>query len=83
MDRAAAAGLVRRTPDPQDARIVRVRLTPKGDHLVTALTEAHLAELYQLAAALAGLASASQRQPAGYATAELLVSLAAGQGSAR
>jgi DNA-binding MarR family transcriptional regulator len=56
VDRAEAAGLVRRSADPQDARVVRVRLTPKGDRLVTTLTEAHLAELHHLAAALSDLA---------------------------
>jgi DNA-binding MarR family transcriptional regulator len=52
VDRAESAGLVRRVDDPQDARVVRVELTRKGDRLVTDLTEAHLAELHQLAAAL-------------------------------
>lgn len=52
VNRAELAGLVRRTPDPGDARIVRVTLTRKGDRLVTKLTEAHLAELDSLAAAL-------------------------------
>ncbi len=61
VDRAEAAGLVRRTPDPQDARVVRVRLTPKGDRLVTALTEAHLAELHHLAAVLNDLAPDGER----------------------
>jgi len=74
VDRAAAAGLVRRTSDPQDARIVRVRLTPKGDRLVTALTEAHLAELHHLAAALNELAPGAQRPAAAYGAAEPLLS---------
>ncbi|HWG02281.1 MAG TPA: MarR family winged helix-turn-helix transcriptional regulator [Trebonia sp.] len=52
VDRAEAAGVVRRTPDPDDARVVRVELTEKGDRLVTALTTAHLAKLYELAGAL-------------------------------
>jgi DNA-binding MarR family transcriptional regulator len=52
VDRAEAAGVVRRTPDPDDARVARVELTEKGDHLVTELTAAHLAGLYELAAAL-------------------------------
>ncbi len=52
VDRAEAAGLVRRRTDPDDARVVRVTLTGKGDRLVTQLTEAHLAELYKLAAVL-------------------------------
>jgi DNA-binding MarR family transcriptional regulator len=46
------AGLVRRTPNLHDARLVTVALTCKGDGLVTRLTEAHLAELHGLAAAL-------------------------------
>jgi DNA-binding MarR family transcriptional regulator len=52
VDRAEAAGLVRRIPDAQDARIVRVQLTAKGDRLLTTLTEAHLAQLHHLAASL-------------------------------
>src|ERR1041384_8818217 len=35
VDRAEAAGLVRRVPDPVDARVVRVELTGRGDGLVT------------------------------------------------
>lgn len=52
LDRAEAAGLVRRGPDADDARVVRVMLTAKGDRLVTELTKSHLIELYKLAAVL-------------------------------
>ncbi|MGH3282092.1 MAG: MarR family winged helix-turn-helix transcriptional regulator [Trebonia sp.] len=52
VDRAEAAGVARRRPDPHDARVVRVELTEKGDRLVTELAAAHLAKLYELAAAL-------------------------------
>jgi DNA-binding MarR family transcriptional regulator len=52
VDRAAAASLVRRVADDRDARIVRVRLTPKGDRILTELTPAHLVELHSLAAIL-------------------------------
>ena len=52
MDRAEAAGVVRRVPDGDDARVVRVELTGKGDTLVTDLTSAHLAKLHELASAL-------------------------------
>jgi DNA-binding MarR family transcriptional regulator len=52
VDRAEAAGMVCRQPDSDDGRVVRVRLTEKGDQLVTALTSAHLVELYNLADAL-------------------------------
>ena len=50
LDRAEAAGLVRRCPDADDARVVRVMLTAKGDRLVTELTQPHLAGLCKLAA---------------------------------
>jgi DNA-binding MarR family transcriptional regulator len=52
VDRAEAAGMVYRSPDPDDARVARVELTSKGDALVTDLTTAHLEKLYELAAAL-------------------------------
>lgn len=52
VDRAETAGVVRRRQDPDDARVVRVELTEKGDKLVTDLTTAHLAKLHELAAAL-------------------------------
>jgi len=52
VDRAEAAGLVRRQPDPADGRLVRVRLTAKGNGVLHALTEAHLVQLHDLAAVL-------------------------------
>lgn len=70
VDRAEGAGLVRRSPDPQDARIVRVKLTRKGDQLVIELTKAHLAELRKLAAVLNELA------PGGLAAGEDIVASA-------
>lgn len=61
VDRAEAAGVVYRRQDEQDARVVRVLLTGKGDQLVQDLTAAHLAELYHLADALSTLLPASRR----------------------
>ena len=52
VDRAEAGGFVRRRPDPQDARIVRVELTEEGDRLVTELTRVTLTEMRKLAIAL-------------------------------
>jgi DNA-binding MarR family transcriptional regulator len=57
VDRAEAAGLVRRVADLRDARLVRVRLTPKGERILTELTAAHLVELHSLAAVLDELVS--------------------------
>src|SRR3954447_12560500 len=52
VDRAEAAGLVERTPDRDDGRVVRVRLTSSGDRVLNKLTRAHLERLHELAAAL-------------------------------
>jgi DNA-binding MarR family transcriptional regulator len=58
VDRAEAAGVVYRRQDEQDARVVRVHLTEKGDQLVADLTTAHLTELYNLAGSLNNLLQA-------------------------
>ena len=60
VDRAEAAGFVRRCPDPGDARVARVELTEAGDQLATGLTEVNLAEMHKLAAALNALLPAGQ-----------------------
>jgi DNA-binding MarR family transcriptional regulator len=52
IDRAEGAGLVERTPDRNDGRMVRVRLTKDGDRIVQRLTKAHLSRLHELAAVL-------------------------------
>jgi len=49
VDRAELAGLVERTRDPADGRVVRVRLTPEGDQILHRLTRAHLERLHELA----------------------------------
>ena len=52
VDRAEAAGLVERMPDPDDGRVVRVRLTATGDRILHKLTRAHLDRLHELAVVL-------------------------------
>jgi len=52
VDRAEAAGLVERTPDGDDGRVVRVRLTREGDRILQRLTQAHLDRLHELATVL-------------------------------
>jgi DNA-binding MarR family transcriptional regulator len=52
VDRAEAAGLVERMPDPDDGRVVRVRLTETGDRILHKLTRAHLDRLHELAVVL-------------------------------
>lgn len=68
VDRAEAAGVVRRQQDDKDARVVRLYLTDKGHKLVENLTSAHLAELYNLAEALNELLRVTRpvlKRPAG------------------
>ncbi len=45
VDRAEAAGLVRRRTDPDDHRVVRVRMTPLGARRLNRLSSMHLVEL--------------------------------------
>jgi DNA-binding MarR family transcriptional regulator len=52
VDRAEAAGFVRRCPDGRDGRVVRLELTEEGDRVVNDLTHVHLAEMHKLAAVL-------------------------------
>ena len=52
VDRAEAAGLVERTPDREDGRVVRVRLTADGEEILQKLTRAHLDRLHELATVL-------------------------------
>ncbi|HZU79078.1 MAG TPA: MarR family winged helix-turn-helix transcriptional regulator [Acidimicrobiales bacterium] len=52
VDRAEAAGLVRRTRDAEDGRVTRLVLTRLGEKLLRDLSERHLDELRRLAAHL-------------------------------
>lgn len=54
VDRADAAGLVKRARDPQDHRVVRLQLTAAGSKRLESLSEAHREELERLARALPG-----------------------------
>lgn len=49
VDRAENAGLVERTEDRDDRRVVRLRLTEKGQAVLVALSRVHLEELKRLA----------------------------------
>ncbi|HXF72368.1 MAG TPA: MarR family transcriptional regulator [Actinomycetota bacterium] len=49
VDRAQEAGLVRRRPDPEDHRVVRLELTALGRRRLEALAAAHLEEIRRLA----------------------------------
>jgi DNA-binding MarR family transcriptional regulator len=48
VNRAEAGSWVLRNRDPDDARVVRLRLTPKGEGAIEQLTEMHLQELRRL-----------------------------------
>jgi DNA-binding MarR family transcriptional regulator len=49
VNRAQAGSLIERQRDPNDGRIVRLRLTSKGEDCIEQLTALHVAELHQLA----------------------------------
>jgi DNA-binding MarR family transcriptional regulator len=55
IDRAEAAGLVRRIVDAGDHRVVRLALTAKGRNKLSALAATHLQELSRLAGELPAL----------------------------
>jgi len=55
VDRAARAGLVERSLDDHDHRIVRVTLTPEGQRRLSQLSTAHLEELARLEGVFAPL----------------------------
>lgn len=52
VDRAATANLVKRAPDPDDQRVVRLRLTPLGARRLARLAALHLEELGRLVPAM-------------------------------
>ncbi|MGH9097703.1 MAG: MarR family winged helix-turn-helix transcriptional regulator [Acidimicrobiales bacterium] len=54
VDRADAAGLVTRTRDPEDHRVVRLHLTKVGAKRLEALTALHLEELKRFNLKLSG-----------------------------
>ncbi|HXC85352.1 MAG TPA: MarR family winged helix-turn-helix transcriptional regulator [Trebonia sp.] len=63
VDRAVAGGLVARTSDAGDGRVIRVRLTPEGDRIMQELTRAHLERLRDLAAVLDQLVNTPAAAP--------------------
>ncbi len=63
VDRAVTAGLVERTPDAVDGRVVRVRLTKEGERILRQLTPAHLDRLHELAVVLDELVTRHGARP--------------------
>ena len=57
IDRAETGCLVQREPDEGDARVIRVRLTPRGEERLAQLSSVHLSELRGLAPLLDHLMS--------------------------
>jgi DNA-binding MarR family transcriptional regulator len=55
VDRAEAAGLVRRRSDPEDGRVVRLAVTRLGERRLEELTALHLEELRRLTPRLRAL----------------------------
>jgi DNA-binding MarR family transcriptional regulator len=61
--RAESAGLVERTPDPDDHRLVRLVLTETGRAHIEALAELHLQELQRLGPILEHLTTTESAAP--------------------
>jgi DNA-binding MarR family transcriptional regulator len=62
LDRLEQAGLIARSPDPEDRRGTLISLTPAGRELIDGVTEAHLANERRL---LEALSSAERHRLAG------------------
>jgi DNA-binding MarR family transcriptional regulator len=60
IDRAENAGLVRRSGDNEDGRVIRIVLTELGEDKLRSLAPAHLAELRHLAPVLDELVGTAQ-----------------------
>ncbi|MGC8548501.1 MAG: chloride channel protein [Acidobacteriaceae bacterium] len=63
IERAQQAGLVRRTQDPHDRRIIHVSLTPKGRGVLTRLTSPHQQEVALIRSGLLGALSLHAPEP--------------------
>lgn len=63
VNRAEAAGLVRRHADPDRYRVVRLTLTPKGANTLERLAAQHLDELADLAPAMEALLARPAGRP--------------------
>jgi DNA-binding MarR family transcriptional regulator len=58
VDRAERAGLVTRSPDPDDHRVVRIALTGDAEEKLASLSGAHIEELARLRATFESLGDA-------------------------
>ena len=63
IDRAEDAGLVRRSGDNEDGRVIRIMLTELGEDKLRHLAPAHLDELSRLAPVLDELVATAQTGP--------------------
>jgi DNA-binding MarR family transcriptional regulator len=62
LDRCQAADVIVRTQAPDDRRVVRVSLTPKGEDLLAHLTERNLGSLRTLGSLVEALEAAGKDQ---------------------
>jgi len=63
VNRAQAGGLVERSRDESDARVVRLKLTPLGEQRIMQLTQLHIDELGQLEPMLRHVVESTEAQP--------------------
>jgi DNA-binding MarR family transcriptional regulator len=60
VDRAVRAGLVERGEDPEDRRVVRLLVTPRGMEILQQLSSLHLKEIERLAPLLQAIAASKE-----------------------
>jgi DNA-binding MarR family transcriptional regulator len=63
INRAQAGGLVERSRDEADARVVRLKLTPLGEQRIMQLTQLHIDELSQLEPMLRHVVASKEVRP--------------------
>ena len=64
VDRAAAGGLLKRSPDPDDGRVVRLRLTAAGRERLERVASVNFRELGHLRLLNEGLSQANEERGA-------------------
>lgn len=60
VDRAVKAGLVERGEDPEDRRVVRLRVTPRGVEILQQLSALHMKEIERLSPLLQAISASRE-----------------------
>ena len=61
VDRAVKSGLVERSEDPEDRRVVRLRVTPQGMEILQQLSSLHMKEIERLTPLLQAISESREQ----------------------